>query len=112
MINQDSFLSLSVFLVLVSHSIIYVAIFEGGKVMINQCQFMLDTDYFYRQQRSCGKVMFFTPVCHSVHWGMSSTHTPWQKPPRQTPPWADIPLGRRLLHQTVRILLECILVSI
>ena len=46
----------------------------------------------------------------------------WQTPPRQTPPWADTPLGRHLLgrhptqrwplQETVRILLECILVPL
>ena len=35
-----------------------------------------------------------------------------QTPPRQTPPWTDTPSPRRPLLQTVRILLECILVLI
>ena len=32
--------------------------------------------YNYRQQRSCGKVMFFIPVCDSVHGGVSVRETP------------------------------------
>ena len=28
---------------------------------------------FYRPQRSCGKLMFFTPACNSVHRGGSLT---------------------------------------
>ena len=42
---------------------------------------------FYRPQRSCGKVMFFTRVFDSVHRGVWPTH-----PNRCTPPsWADTP---------------------
>ena len=80
--------------------------------------------YIYRLQRSCGKVIFSQEcvknsvnregVSASVHAGK---HTPGQTPPGRQPPWADTPLGRhsppsrRLLLRTVRILLECILVS-
>ena len=38
--------------------------------------------------------------------------TPWQTPPGQTPPGRHPPASRRLLLQTVRILMECILVSV
>ena len=58
-------------------------------------------DNFNRPQCSCGKVMFFTPVCDSVHGGGrgSGRHSARQTPPR-----------RRPLQWTVRIILECILV--
>ena len=56
----------------------------------------------------------FTSVCHSVHREVSAWHQPHplgrHPPSRQTPPWADTLLDRRLLQRTVRILLECILV--
>ena len=29
----------------------------------------LELNYYYRPQRSCGKVMFFTRICHCVHRG-------------------------------------------
>ena len=73
---------------------------------------------FTVRNSSYGKVMFLhLSVSHSVHRGCLG------RPPRQTPPWAATPLGRhplgsqppprarRPLQQTVRILLECILVS-
>ena len=68
--------------------------------------------YFYRQQWSCGKVMLFTPVCHSVHRGRVSvsdrppwTETPKQRtpnrdPPRQRPPGQRIPGQRPLWTET------------
>ena len=77
--------------------------------------------YHYRPQPSCGKVMFLYlslilsgGVYPSIHWGTDT-------PPGRHPSWADIPPGqtppgrhplpsRRLLQQTVRIILECILV--
>ena len=97
----------------------------------------MDLDpHCYRPQQSCEGYVF-TPVCHSVHKGegclsacWDATHppkagaplgpgtppgpsTPWdqalpleQAPPRSRPP------GRRLLLRTVRILLECILVTV
>ena len=93
--------------------------------------------YFYRPQRSCGKVVFYTCLsfCSQGRRGVSGTH-PWQTPPsRQTPPgqtppmgrhppWADTPLPNACwdthppcstcwdtVHKrTVRILLECIFV--
>ena len=70
---------------------------------------------YYRPQRSCEGYVF-TPVCHSGPQGASaSVHAgipPWEQspplgadlPPEQTPP------SRWLLLQTIRILLECILV--
>ena len=69
--------------------------------------------HFYRPQtklrkgniyRPQGNV--FTPVCDSVH-------TPRQTPPQaDTPPQAESPLPRRrALQWTIRIILECILVS-
>ena len=87
--------------------------------------------YIYRLQRSCGKVIFSQEcVKNSVHReGVSaSVHTGIHTPPgrypqadnplgrhptpRQTPPCVDTPPpSRRLLLRTVRILLECILVS-
>ena len=62
---------------------------------------------YYRPQRSCGKVIFSQAcVKNSVHRGLCTP--PGQTPsPRQTPP-----PGRRLLQWTIRILLECILVSL
>ena len=96
---------------------------------------------FYLPQRSCGKVMFYTGVCYSVHRrGPSWADTPWADTPplQQTPPppmgrhppsrhplpsacWDTppaqcmlgyTPLPQRPLQRTVRILLECILVFI
>ena len=89
-------------------------------------------DNFYRQQRSCGKVMFLhlsvilstgevsgrypsrqtPPVGRHLpgqtplgrHPPRADTFPSGQTPPRQTPP------SRRLLQRTVCILLECILV--
>ena len=63
--------------------------------------------------------LFFTPMCDSVHGGVSGRHPLGRHPtpPGQTPPRADIPLGthtpqadtpfpsRRPLQRTVRILL-------
>ena len=66
---------------------------------------------FYRPQRSCGKVMFLhmSVILSTGCWGCL-VDTP---PPGRHPPGrhllADTP-GRQLLQQTVRILLECILV--
>ena len=46
----------------------------------------------YRPQRSCGQGNIFTPVCHSVHWGVClsaswDTTPPGSRPPlEQTPP--------------------------
>ena len=38
---------------------------------------------FYRPQRSCGQGNIFTPVCHSVHRGVSSReNSPAREPPR------------------------------
>ena len=81
--------------------------------------FSLNNIYLYRPQRSCRKVMFsqasvilFTGggVYPSMHLGR---HPPGQTPSRQTPPGRQPPPppSRQLLQQTVRILLECILVT-
>ena len=80
----------------------------------------------YRPQRSCGQGNIFTPVCHSVHRGVSASvqagiPPPSKHPPRadnppgvDTPPPEQTPPGSRLRHtvneRPVRILLECILV--
>ena len=75
---------------------------------------------FTVRKRSCGKVMFSQAcVKNCVHWGRHMVYTPLQQtphpgqtpPPEQTPPWVDPPPSRQLLQRTVRILLECILVS-
>ena len=93
-------------------------------------------NYIYRPQTKLRKGNGFTPVCQSFcsrgdlpqcMLGYTTTttslgrhcpgrHPPGKIPSGQTPPWTDTPLGRhpsnrRLLLQTVRILLECILVA-
>ena len=78
-------------------------------IQIKGCCHKVDFEsinYFYRSQRSCGRVMFYTclsfcsqegDVCLSACW---DTHTPWAGTPsgRYTPwqvhPWAGTPLGR------------------
>ena len=47
----------------------------------------------YRPQRSCGQGNIFTPVCHSVHRGVSRTPPPGRENPpgRETPPWQGEP---------------------
>ena len=75
-------------------------------------------EYIYRPQRSYGKVMF---LHLSVILSMEGV---WQTPPLSKHPRGQTPLlgkhlpgqtppppGRRLLQRTVRILLECILVT-
>ena len=63
--------------------------------------------YYYRPQRSCGKVMFSQAcVKNSVHSGGGGEVYPSMHWGRH--PWADTP--RRPLQRTVRILLECFLV--
>ena len=72
------------------------------------------------RKRSCGKVMFFTPVCDSVHGEVyipqadshGQTPSPWADTPstRQTPPRQTPPSPTRSLQRTVCILLEYILV--
>ena len=81
-----------------------------------------------------GKVIFFAPVCHSVHrrvclgarWDThphsgsryppGSRHPPWeQTAPREETPWEQTPLAQCMLGDTVNkrvvcILLECNLV--
>ena len=96
---------------------------------------------YYRPKRSFGQGNIFTPVCHSVHrmGGAAGWRTPppgWRNPPGldgepppragwRTPPQAGWrtppdgeppPPGSRLRHtaydRPVRILLECILVTL
>ena len=49
---------------------------------------------FYRPQRSCGQGNIFTPVCHSVHGGVSASvhagipHPPSEQTPQTRPPEA------------------------
>ena len=93
---------------------------------------------FTVRKRSCGKVIFLhLSVSHSVHRGVSAQcmlgihHPQADSPPGQTPswadppgrpPWADTPRQtprdrhpppprRWLLLRTIRVLLECILVT-
>ena len=79
---------------------------------------------FYRPQTKLRKGYVFTPVCHSVHKGVSAPvhagiHIPWDQthppgadtPRKQTPPRTDTPRSRQLLLWTVHILMECILVT-
>ena len=76
---------------------------------------------FTVRNSSCRKVMFSqVSVCPRggvVHPPWPDTTPPWADTPARhhTPqpdtPWAGIPPGRRPLQRTVRILLECILVS-
>ena len=42
----------------------------------------------YRPQRSCGQGNIFTPVCHSVHRGVSARENP---PCQGEPPWDQTP---------------------
>ena len=60
---------------------------------------------YYRPQTKFAKVMFFIPVCHSVHGGGVCLSACWDThPPGQTHPWADppgqTPLGQTPLGQT------------
>ena len=62
----------------------------------------LQSNIYYRSQRSCGQGNVFAPVCHSVHGGSvclgacwDTTHTP---PKEQTPPGADTPPHPRSRH--------------
>ena len=61
---------------------------------------------FYRPQQSCGQGNIFTPVCHSVHRGVSaSVHAgippPEQRPPRSRhPPEQTTPQEQTPLEQT------------
>ena len=58
------------------------------------------------------KIIFFTPVCHSVHGGGVSASVHAGIPsPEQTPPAASR-LRHTVNERPVRILLECILVLI
>ena len=93
------------------------------------------TFYYYRPQTKLRQGNVFTRVCREFcpQRGVSGRQPPGQTPPGQTPPWTDtpclgrhppgqtppwpdttpwpdIPLSRRLLQRTVRILLECIFV--
>ena len=71
--------------------------------------------HYYRPQRSCGKVMFLhvSVILSHRRGGLAGRYAPGQTPPgRQTPPLAETPPQGRPLQRTVRILLECILVSV
>ena len=75
--------------------------------------------FFYRPQRSCGKVVFSQASVIMLRGGFwqappwADTHLgqkpAWANTPRP-PPRADPPPSRRLLQQMIPILLECILV--
>ena len=118
---------------LLSGKVHTLAVPDPGFPRGRQPQWWGKLTYYYRPQRSCGKVMFLhLSVSHSVH-RVCVGQTP---PPEdisqhalgQTPPWADIsqhalgqtypsmhcdrppPPPRRPLQWTVRILMECILV--
>ena len=81
------------------HHVNIIAFSKGGGVCLFFCLFV----FFTVRNSSCGKVMFSqVSVCP---WGRCT-------PPGRHPPLADTPPppSRRLLQQTVRILLECILV--
>ena len=93
--------------------------------VIEYCCILCGVNYWevvnnYRQQQSCGKGNVFTPICDSVHRGVS----PWQSPPpdRDPPPRQRSPLNKDPPNspptetppygneRAVLILLECILV--
>ena len=48
---------------------------------------------YYRPQRSCGQGNIFTPVCHSVHRGVSASVHAGIPPPDQTPGTRYTPPG-------------------
>ena len=82
--------------------------------ILHTSQEVLNRAIFYCPQRSCRKVMFSQAcVNNSVHGGclpqckLGYTH-PQANASQADTPWADTP--RQPLQQTVRILLECILV--
>ena len=68
------------------------------------------------RKRSCGKVMFSQACVKNSVWGAVCLSGSWEIVPGQTPPLGrrHPPLGRHPhpLLQTLRILLECILVLI
>ena len=92
-----------------------------------KCAYCCIDSICYRPQAKLRKGNVFTPVCQSFcSWRGVCPSPCWDTspPPGQTPiPWVDTPLGRhqpgqtcfhpsrRLLLRTVRILLECILVT-
>ena len=111
------------------------------KCHVLMCQVLIASTfgYFYRPQRSCGKVMFsHLSVSHSVHRGVSATHTPlgrhplpsacwhthtplpsacWDTHPLpsaclDTPPLPHSACWDTVNKRAVRILLECTLVFI
>ena len=75
-----------------------------GSVIIRKTLQILVTS----RKRSLGQGNIFTPVCHSVHRG-GGVGTP---PGPGTPPSEQCMLGDTGNKRAVRILLECILVSI
>ena len=57
--------------------------------------------YNYRPQRSCGQSNIFTPVCHSVHRGVSaSVHAGIPPPGADSPSSRHQPGSRHPLEQT------------
>ena len=72
---------------------------------------------YYRPQRSCGKVIFYTCLWFCSRGDVWQTSHLGRHPLEQTPPrgrhnlWATPLPGHGALQRTVRILLECILVS-
>ena len=65
------------------------------------------TRIFTVRNSSCGKGYVFTPVCQSF-----CSQELWADTPLLPPPQANTPPPRRPPQRTLRILLECILVTI
>ena len=63
---------------------------NGFQKLTNQHQFRSSSSIlvqiYYQPQRSCGQGNIFTPVCHSVHGGVSSRESP---PCQGDPPGPD-----------------------
>ena len=78
---------------------------QAGALLIELISCGVSFTPSYRPQTKFAKVMFFTPVCHSVHRGKgvsTSVHTgytsPWEQTPQeQTPAEAHTSRSRHLL---------------
>ena len=73
------------------------------KCHVLMCQVLIASTfgYFYRPQRSCGKVMFsHLSVSHSVHRGVSATHTPLGRHPLPSACWHTHPPAQCMLGYT------------